>query len=47
MTTGSTRGTSGEDFPRRSLWQRFRHRLHRDKPVLITTARTTRAQVGG
>ncbi|WP_053084894.1 DUF3099 domain-containing protein [Corynebacterium propinquum] len=44
MTSGSTRGTSGEDFPRRSLWQRFHHRLHRNKPVLITTARTTRAQ---
>lgn len=44
MTTGSTHGTSGEDFPRRSLWQRFHHHLHRDKPVLITTARTTRAQ---
>lgn len=44
MTYGSSRGTRRPDSQRRSVWQRFRNRSHREKPVLITTARITRSQ---
>ncbi|MDK4320979.1 DUF3099 domain-containing protein [Corynebacterium pseudodiphtheriticum] len=44
MTTGSSRGTNGHHSPRRSLRRHVRNGFRRNKPVLITTARMTRAQ---
>lgn len=44
MTTGSSRGTRRPNTSRRSAWRRFRRHSQREKPILITTARTTRSQ---